>query len=119
MNNKYFYDKGLTLKRINRQKARIAYNNGLDVLFIPCKCNPINHYINLGIWENKHLDGQYDDFERLCNAFEAYNCNNETGRYIAFYIPVKTVDRFTGEEPTAATLGTVEAYDYTALERKV
>jgi hypothetical protein len=47
------------------------------------------------------------------NAFENYNCtDNETGRYTAFYIPVVTVDRFTGEKPTAATLGTVTQYDY-------
>ena len=113
MNNRYFYTQdGATLKRIDRRKAAAAYNNGLDVLFIPCNLNPVNNFYNLGIWENKALDGQYRDFTALVNAFEYYNCNAETGRYTAFYIPVKTVDRFTGEAPTAATLGTVESYDY-------
>lgn len=47
------------------------------------------------------------------NAFEFYNIRgNETGHYTAFYIPVREVDRFTGEAPTAATLGTVTQYDY-------
>lgn len=122
MRNLYFSDtvqgKQVTLKRIDRKRARNAYNNGLDVLFIPVNCNPINHYWNLGIWENKSLDGQYTNFEKLCNAFEYYNCNNETGKYIAFYIPVRTVDRFTGKEPTKKTLGTIEQYDYSFMERK-
>lgn len=30
----------------------------------------------------------------------------------AFYIPIREVDRFTGEAPTAATLRTVTQYDY-------
>lgn len=119
MNHKYFYDKKLTLKRIPRNKARAAYDNGLNVLFIPVNCNPINHYWNLGIWENNKLDGQYHSFETLCNAFEWYNCNNETGKYIAFYIPVVTVDRFTGEKPTERTTETIEQYDYSFLERGV
>ena len=120
MNKTYFSDnvqgKQVTLKRIPRNKARNAYNNGLDVLFIPVNCNPINHYWNLGIWENKSLDGQYTTFETLCNAFEFYNCNRETGKYIAFYIPVRTVDRFTGEKPTEKTLETIEEYDYSFME---
>lgn len=55
--------------------------------------------------------------EKAVNAFEIYNCtDNETGRYTAFYIPVVTVDRFTGETPTAYTLGTVKQYDYSVME---
>ena len=57
------------------------------------------------------------DFEKLLNAYEFYNCtNSETGRYTAFYIPVEYVDRFTGEAPTAATLGTVKQYNYKYME---
>lgn len=51
--------------------------------------------------------------ECIAAAFEFYNLRGkETGRYTAFYIPVREVDRFTGEAPTAATLGTVTQYDY-------
>lgn len=88
MTCKYFYGENITLKRIPRNKAKAAYNNGLDVLFIPVNCNPLSNYYNLEIWENKNLEGQYSNFESLCNAFEYYNCNNETGKYIAFYIKI-------------------------------
>lgn len=75
-----------TLERIDRRKAAALYDLGLDVLFIPCKLNPENNFYNLGIWENIFLDGQYNSFSALENAFTFYNCNNETGKYIAFYV---------------------------------
>ena len=62
--------------------------------------------------------GVINDFNNLVNSFEYYNCiNSETGKYSAFYIPVCTVDRFTGEAPTPATLGTVEQYDYSYMQQ--
>lgn len=75
-----------TVTRISKTAARKLYNAGRDVLFIPCNLNPENNFYNLGIWENKMLVGQYDSFEKLVNSFEFYNCNNETGKYTAFYI---------------------------------
>ena len=78
-----------TLKRISKTVARRLYNSGKDILFIPNKLNPDNDFYLLGIWENKDLNGQYKDFETLCNYFKWYNCNRDTGNTIAFYI--KTV----------------------------
>lgn len=76
-----------TLERINKRAAKKLYNSGVDVLFIPCKCNPENNFYNLGIWENKYLDGQHETFEKLLNEYEYYNCNyNVLGKYTAFYI---------------------------------
>ena len=58
-----------TLKRINKTVARRLYNEGRDILFIPNKLNPDNDFYLLGIWENKDLNGQYKDFEKLCHYF--------------------------------------------------
>lgn len=85
MNNRYISNNGKTLKRISKTRAKTLYNQGNKVLFIPCKLNPFNMW-GLGIWENNQLDGQFETFEKLANAFEYYNCNSETGKYIAFYI---------------------------------
>ena len=56
---------------------------------------------HLEINVNKNFEGYNGvSFEKAVNAFEIYNCtDNETGRYTAFYIPVVTVDRFTGKRP--------------------
>ena len=47
------------------------------------------------------------------NEFEFYNLiNTETGRYTAFYIPVRYVDRFTGEPCNPDRAGAILEYDY-------
>ena len=118
-----FTEKGHTFKRIDKKTARTAYKNGLTVIICPCNLRPFTP------WHNEHRINRKDraqfvvdeigvvnDFNNLVNSFEYYNCiNSETGKYSAFYIPVCTVDRFTGEAPTPATLGTVEQYDYSYI----
>lgn len=81
--NKYNFS---TLDRVTKTRARRLYNSGVGVLFIPCKLNPENNFYCLGIWQNKDLQGQYGDFDKLLNAFEYYNCRPDTGNYTAFYI---------------------------------
>lgn len=112
-----FTNNGKTWERITKKQARAAYNNGLTVLFCPVNMRPFTPW-HLEIDVNKNFEGYNGvSFEKAVNAFENYNCiNNETGRYTAFYIPVVTVDRFTGETPTAHTLGTVKHYDYSIME---
>lgn len=120
--NKYsFTNNGKTWERITKKQARTAYNNGLTVLFCPVNMRPfgmwgggveinIKHDTDVGILDKWTKENSFD---RALNSFEFYNCtDNETGRYTAFYIPVVTVDKFTGEAPTADTLETVTQYDY-------
>ena len=116
--NKYsFTNNGKTWERITKKQARAAYNNGLTVRFCPCNLRPGSPF-RLDMDMNRAQENCAGvDFEKLLNAFEFYNCTvNETGRYTAFYIPVVTVDRFTGEAPTAYTLETVKQYDYSVME---
>lgn len=124
MNNKYFYDNGRTFKRITRKQAITAYMNGLKIVVSAVNIRPFNMQalgydcISRKRREQFAVDeiGVKNDFIAWLNSFEYYNCNNaECGRYAAFYIPVRTVDRFTGEEPTAHTLGTVEEYDHSFI----
>lgn len=75
-------------RRIDKRVARRLYDAGEDVLFIPCNMRPDNMW-GLGIVENKYLLGQEETFDKLVNAYTWYNCTNETGRYVAFYVDVK------------------------------
>lgn len=85
MTDKYFY--GWT--RITKARARKEYNAGRDVLFIPVKM-PVrrDYYCNHVILNNHgpRFSKNDSNFDTLCNHFEYYNCNNETGKYTAFYI---------------------------------
>lgn len=110
-----FRHEGHTYKRINKAVARTVYNMGLSVMFIPCNLRPFTPWRNEYITK-KDAEPEERTFDRLCNELEWYGCRDrETGYYLAYYIPVRTVDRFTGETPTDRTLGTVEEYDYTAI----
>lgn len=106
-------ENGFTFKRINKTQARRAYNNGLRVVVCPVNLRPGYPWYPEIIVSGK----SGATFEEMLNAFIYYNIrDNETGKYAAFYIPVETVDRFTGEKPTAETLGTVEQYAYSYME---
>lgn len=104
-----FTDGGYTFHRIDKKAARRAYNNGLRVMLCPVNLRPGYPY-----HPETSISGKAAaTFEEALNAFEFYNLRGkETGRYTAFYIPVREVDRFTGEAPTAGTLETVTQYDY-------
>lgn len=108
----YTHD-GYTFERVSKTTARRAYKNGLHVVLCPCNLRP-----GYPFHPETSISGKAAaTFEEALNAFEYYNIRNrETGRYTAFYIPVVTVDRFTGETPTAYTLGTVKQYDYSVME---
>lgn len=95
---KYTYtDGGRLFVRITKTTARKAYNNGF----------PYHPEIS--------ISGKATaSFEEAVNSFEYYNLRGKRNR-TAFYIPVRTVDRFTGEKPTAETLGTVQEYDYSYI----
>ena len=74
--------------RITKKQARAAYRAGLTVLWCPVNLAPFTGWglempINAQNWncDNK-------TFDEVLNEYEFYNCNSETGKYPAFYIPV-------------------------------
>jgi hypothetical protein len=122
---KYQYtEKGFNFERVDKKTARTAYINGLSVVVCPVNLRPGAPWHPEAVINKRdraHLVadeiGVKNDFNNWVGSFEFYNCpNTETGKYAAFYIPVKMVDRFTGETPTADTLGTVKQYDYKFME---
>lgn len=114
---------GRTWERITKKQARAAYMNGLTVAICPVNFRLFTPWrypytTNRKSREQFIVDdtGARNDFNNVVASFEYYNCTNtETGKYAAFYIPVKTVDRFTGDAPTAETCGTVKQYDISIL----
>jgi len=68
-------------ERIQKRKARSLFNKGRTVYLVPSKLNPESPFVGY-IGVNKDRSG---DFDKAVNAFEYYNCTNETGRYAHFY----------------------------------
>ena len=73
------------MQRVNRRIAERLYNGGVAVGLCPCKMNPEHPYFSMLAWVDNSIESE-KSFESWCNEFSWYNCNNETGRYISFYI---------------------------------
>lgn len=70
--------------RISKAAARKLYNAGQIVYFCAVNMRP-------GAPSNPEIAQRLDPanpepFEKRVNAFEYYNCSNETGKYTAFYV---------------------------------
>ncbi len=81
-------------ERVSAQKARAAFLNGDSVTICPCKMSPWGLYNpsftirkddETHSWELEHY-GAAGVWERLVNSAIAYNCNHETGYYLAYYL---------------------------------
>ena len=74
------------MKRISKAAARKLWNSHENFIIVPCKCSPTG----LGaLYTRCDLGGCYEEdttFDKFVNSFTYYNCNNETGRYPAFYL---------------------------------
>ena len=79
-----------TYVRVNRVVARKAFNSGSCVLITPVNANvnfwhgSLVHYCNINYDD---IFGVADQFERVCNMIEYYNCNCELGRYLKYFLP--------------------------------
>lgn len=75
--------------RITRAAARKLFTQ--EKPFIMVACNLRKEFgITVGMTGhdyNEIRENFNNDFDKLVNAFQYYNCNSETGRYSAFYLP--------------------------------
>lgn len=71
----------ISFKRVNKQVARRLFNENKE-FWITAVCMLPQH----GIMVSKAVFTEWDDFDKMVNAFEYYNCDNERGRYAAFYV---------------------------------
>ena len=113
----YCNNNGFFFERVSKRTARRVYNNGCTVIFCPVNLRPFSRWSPQIEFTKGTLYTDGCTFDQIVCGFEYSNCvDNETGKYTAFYIPVRTVDRFTGEPPTADTLGTITVYDHRFME---
>lgn len=76
--------------RISKANARKLFAEGKPVYCAACNMNPVFPYGTVHRLDYAQpLEPGYEkepiSFDRIVNIFEYYNCNNETGRYDAFY----------------------------------
>lgn len=76
------------LIRINKRLARRLYNQNIEIIFTPCKLTPKT------FWNNGIIPLQGYDFTKICAELEYYNCNNEAGKYLSYYVHADDLDNF-------------------------
>lgn len=78
-----FCRNGKRYVRIDKRKARRMISEGELVLVNPCRVHPF------AAWHSAITLTDYpssDDFDKVIDRYEYYNCNNEVGRYCSYYI---------------------------------
>lgn len=78
------------LVKINKPQARKRFLNGETILMYACKMRVPNVWVQgcpMTIEDDEKLT--VENFEKIVNSFEYYNCNNEMGKYTSFYIEDK------------------------------
>ena len=77
--------------QVTKGKAKKAYENGEPVWMHPCNMavrNPWQNPIPISkkrIEDNAFFNGS--TFEDIVNDFHYYNCDNERGKYLIFFVP--------------------------------
>lgn len=84
MNHIKAMDGSTSFNRVAKAAARKAFNEGLVVVFCPCKLHPFGGFRS-GMMVQKGQSG-VDDFDYAVANFQSYNCTSETGYYASFYI---------------------------------
>ena len=114
MKYEYLHFDGATFKRINKKKAEVIYNRAY-VRMIPIdeviSGEPVL-FVDVKKVKSEFLES---DIETVAQEYKMWlRCEaNYTKKdsEILFYIPIKSIDAFTGELATKSTINTVETYD--------
>ena len=74
------------LIRVNKKVARKLYDLGFNVWLCPCKANPESPWWLMSIFNKNRYDYTFDE---IVAKYTWYNCNNEVGKYVAYYVDRK------------------------------
>ena len=67
--------------RLTKAAARAAYKDNKPVIIVPVKTSPASVMFSY----TAQLSEDGIDFDNFVNQFRFYYCNNELGRYPAYY----------------------------------
>lgn len=71
--------------RISKARARKLYNENKPFYCCPVKMSPVNMWGGICKIEKERIEEYNSSFDNIIFLAEYYNCNNETGNYLAYY----------------------------------
>lgn len=87
MNKRAYTNNGKEWKRVSKAQARKLYYAGETVILCAVNMKPFGMLLDVScpVNKNKRKEWQENDFDKIVNSYEYYTCNNELGKYSAFY----------------------------------
>ena len=79
----YYYYKGINYKKVSKKEAEKLFNKGVSIHLFSSKIRPFTNWTGDGVVVDNDNDKK---FEKIINEFEYYNCSNETGTAIHYYV---------------------------------
>lgn len=78
-----YFGETVTLKQVSKPSAKKLFNEGKSIFIQTSKFHP------LGVCSQAlQMDNKESTFEEIVNSFKYYNCSNEAGKYVTFYLRV-------------------------------
>lgn len=91
MTNRTITDRdGAMWQRVNKRRARSAYNAGHTIKIAPALIDPVSAW-NINADITQKIQDCNETFDTRVNAFEYFNCNTECGKYAAYYIRTEVI----------------------------
>lgn len=86
MYNFEFIKDGKKWHRVNKRVARKEFDAGGVVHLTASKVRPDNDLIGVYDISTPCNPDQFDTFDNYVNSFKYYNCSNETGKNVNYFI---------------------------------
>ena len=78
--------KDYTLKRVSKRHAYKLFKDGARIFAKPCNMNPASQFCTMWIIDEETLNRYDRSFDGLVSEITWYNCDNERGNYLSYYI---------------------------------
>ena len=80
--------------RITKHTAKKLFAQGHTLIIAPSKANMNYIFQTWAIMQYNGIDGTTpeQDFERITNSFEYYNCNSQMGYHAKYFAPASVID---------------------------
>lgn len=78
--------KDYTLKRVSKRHAHKLFTEGKRIFAKPCNLNPASPFCTMWIIDTDTLERYGQSFDSLINEITYFNCDNERGNYLSYYI---------------------------------
>lgn len=82
-----YKENGVKYVRVDKRKARIKYNDGKQVFLIQDMMRLPNEWqMPCPISNNNNGSVMESDFDKRVRGFQYYNCDNECGRGVKYFV---------------------------------